>query len=90
MSQTNITIRIDAELKKEAEKLFDALGMNMTTAITVFTKAAVREQRIPFELSLEVPNTETLTAIHDVENRRNLSKSFDSVTSLMEDLNDED
>lgn len=90
MAQTNLTIRIDIELKKEAEKLFDALGMNMTTAITVFTKTAVREQRIPFEISLEAPNKETLAAIDDIENKRNLSKAFDSVTSLMEDLNAED
>ena len=47
MGQTNITIRMDRELKQEAEKLFNELGLNMTTALTMFTKAAVREQRIP-------------------------------------------
>ena len=55
MSQTNITIRMDRELKQEAEKLFNELGLNMTTALTMFTKAAVREQRIP--LSFHFPTS---------------------------------
>ncbi|NMA94138.1 MAG: type II toxin-antitoxin system RelB/DinJ family antitoxin [Clostridiales bacterium] len=57
MSQTNITIRMDRELKQQAEKLFSELGLNMTTAITMFTKTAVREQRIPFELRIPEPKT---------------------------------
>ena len=36
----NVNIRMDEELKKQAEQLFADLGMNMTTAITVFIKAA--------------------------------------------------
>jgi DNA-damage-inducible protein J len=48
MATIAITIRMDDELKKQAEALFDSLGMNMTTTLTVFVKAAVRTQRIPF------------------------------------------
>jgi len=52
MSQTtNINIRMDVDLKKQAEKLFNEFGMNMTTAFTIFTKAVVRERKIPFEIS---------------------------------------
>lgn len=47
---TNITIRADRELKKQAERVFDDLGLNMTTAMTIFMKAVVREGGIPFEL----------------------------------------
>ena len=50
MATTSVTIRMDENLKKQAEVLFDELGMNMTTAFTVFAKAAVRQQKIPFEL----------------------------------------
>lgn len=39
---TNLTIRIDNELKEQAEQLFSELGMNMTTALTVFVRQAVR------------------------------------------------
>ena len=51
MSQTNVNIRMDAELKKKFEMFCSEVGMNMTTAICVFAKKAVREQRIPFEIS---------------------------------------
>ena len=51
MENTNITIRIDKDLKKDANKLFDDLGLNLTTAITIFLKKAVREQKIPFQVS---------------------------------------
>lgn len=55
MAQTTINIRMDEELKKEAEKLFADFGMNMTTAVTIFAKAVVRERRIPFEIAASDP-----------------------------------
>lgn len=51
MAQTVINIRMDEELKKQVEYLLNEFGMNMTTAVTVFAKAVVREKRIPFEIS---------------------------------------
>ena len=51
MPTTTITIRIDEELKKQAEALFNEIGMSTTTAFTIFVKASVRQQRIPFELT---------------------------------------
>ena len=52
MANINITIRIDKELKKEADNLFHQLGMSFTTAVTIFAQQAVREQRIPFDIRL--------------------------------------
>ena len=46
MATTNVTIRMDEGLKKQAEELFSDLGLNMTTAFVAFAKQAVREQRI--------------------------------------------
>ena len=52
MSQTiNVNIRMDANLKKQVEELFDEFGINMTTAIIMFAKTVVRERKIPFEIS---------------------------------------
>jgi len=51
MAQVNI--RIDDNLKERAEKLFDDLGMNMTTAFTIFVKAAIRRRGIPFDLTID-------------------------------------
>ena len=45
-----VAIRIDDELKKQAEQTLDEIGLNMTTYITSSLKALVREQRVPFEL----------------------------------------
>lgn len=51
MAQVNI--RIDDDLKEKADSLFDELGLNMTTAFTIFIKTAIRQQGIPFDLSLD-------------------------------------
>jgi DNA-damage-inducible protein J len=50
---TNLSIRIDRDLKDEADQIFNSLGMNLTTAITVFVKQAVRQKKIPFEIALD-------------------------------------
>jgi len=50
---TNLNIRIDRDLKEEADLMFNALGMNLTTAITIFVKQAVRQKKIPFEIALD-------------------------------------
>ena len=87
MAQTNINIRMDENLEQQFDWLCSELGLNMTTAINIFAKTMVRQQKIPFEVALDVPNAETLAAIDDVNHGRNLSKPFHSVTDLMEDLN---
>lgn len=48
---TSINLRLDKELKTEAEQLFSRLGMNMTTALNIFLRQAVREQAIPFQIT---------------------------------------
>jgi DNA-damage-inducible protein J len=48
-----VNIRIDDELKNRADELFDELGMNMTTAFIMFIKAAIRQNGMPFELSID-------------------------------------
>lgn len=90
MATANINVRVDETLKKNAEMLFDEIGMNMSTAINIFLKQAVREQGIPFQLKIEEPNAETIKTIEDVKNGRNIRGPFDSVAELMEDLNAED
>ena len=90
MATTNITMRMDEDLKSQLQELVSNLGMDMTTFFTVSAKQAVREQRIPFAISMDVPNADTIRAIDDVRHRRNLSRSFSSVEELMEDLNAED
>jgi DNA-damage-inducible protein J len=58
---TNLSIRIDRNLKDEADMVFNALGMNLTTAITVFVRQAVRQKKIPFEISLDTGSENKVT-----------------------------
>jgi len=90
MATTNLNIRIDEDLKKQAEEIFNELGLNMSTALTVFLRQTVRSNGIPFEMRLETPNAETLAAMEDVRLKRNLRGPFNSVKELMEDLNADD
>lgn len=86
-STTNINVRVDKEIKRKAEAIFSELGLNMSTAMNMFLRYSVRYGGIPFDLRLDVPNEETRAAIDDVNSNRNMSKTFDNVEALMEDLN---
>jgi len=62
---TNLSIRIDRDLKEEADQIFSLLGMNLTTAITIFVRQAVRQKKIPFEISLYPENGSTSAVMRD-------------------------
>ena len=66
----NLSIRIDKNLKIQADELFAELGMNMTTAFNIFVRQSVRQGKIPFEITLNKPNAETLAAIREIEEMR--------------------
>jgi len=85
---TNLTIRIDTQIKKEADALFSDLGMNLSTAFNVFVRQALRAQGFPFEITREIPNKETLAAMHEAERIAHdpKAKSFSDMSSLLEDL----
>ena len=63
----NINVRIDENVKREAESIFEQLGLNASTAINIFYKQVIRTKSIPFELKLEVPNETTIAAIEEGE-----------------------
>ena len=84
MAQATINLRMDAALKKEMEAVCKAMGMNLTTAFTIFAKKVTGERRIPFEIS--VPNTETTKAIQEVERGIDIIGPFHSVDEVMEKL----
>ena len=92
MSTTSISIRVDSDIKKQAEDLFDELGLSMSAAINIFLKRAVSQGGIPFEVKRVVPNNETREALAEyAEMRRSDSayKRYDSFNQVMEDvLND--
>ena len=90
MPMTTATIRMDSELKAQLQTLMSELGLDMSTFFIMSAKQAVREQGIPFKITMDVPNAETLKAIHDAETGIGLSKGFISVEELTEELNADD
>lgn len=89
MSTTTVNIPMDADLKQQFEAFCTDMGMTMTTAFTVFAKKAVREYRIPFEISGDIPNKETIAAIQEVQQMKadpTLGKTYTDVDQMMEEL----
>ena len=68
MASTNLNVRTDSDVKEAAERIFEALGLNMTTAVNIFLRQTIRENGIPFELKLDVPNQVTAAAIEEGRN----------------------
>ena len=87
MATTNINVRVDANLKQSAEALFADLGLNMSTAITMFLKSAVNHDGIPFEVKRRSPNAETKAALAEYDQMKlhpeNYKRydSFDDLTT---------
>jgi len=65
MAAANLNIRTDSEVKLAAEKIFDELGLTMSSAVNIFLRQTIRENGIPFALKLDVPNEETAAAIEE-------------------------
>lgn len=64
---TNFSVRMDRQVKQDSEALFQDLGMNLTTAINVFLRQAIRTGGFPFEIKQDQPNKETLLALIESE-----------------------
>ncbi len=83
MSTVNVTLRMDKELKAQAEALFEDMGLSLSAACRIFLTQAVKEQRIPFEITRRVPDRATRKAIAETETE---GEVLNSVEALMEEL----
>jgi DNA-damage-inducible protein J len=90
MAKVSTNISIDAETKAQAQALFADFGMDLSTAINIFLRQAIRENAIPFAITREVPNAVTLATIEAAEKGEDMHGPFDSVEALMEALDAED
>lgn len=89
MATVNMSIRMDKELKKQADAMLSDMGLNMTTAMNMFLRQVVRQGRIPFEIATDIPNAETLSAIKEMEDilsGKTPAKRYSSTQELFEDL----
>ena len=91
---TNINVRIDSNLKKESDILFKELGLNMTTAISMFLTKCVNTASIPFKVEKEKSNKELIEAIKegdiilkDLKNGKR--KGYNNVYEMFRELDKE-
>lgn len=85
----NVTFRMDDTLKSDMQNLVRQLGMDMSTAFNIFAAQAVREQRIPFEITMERPNKATLRAFQEadeIKKNPSSSKGYSNVDDMFEDI----
>lgn len=92
MAQTNVNIRMDEDLKKQFEAFCSEIGMSMTTAFCVFAKTAVRQNKIPFEISAdsdpfysEVNHARLRKSIDQLNNEKFIVKTMDELETLARD-----
>ena len=92
MSTTNINVRVDSALKQEAEALFKDLGLNMSSAITMFLRSAINYDGIPFEVKRPTPNAETRAALDEYEEMKKNPgnyKRYDSFDDVLNEVFDD-
>jgi len=80
---SNINVRTTEDIKKGAEVILNGLGLNISSAVNLFLKQVINYRGIPFDLRL--PSKETLNAMDDIENNRNL-ESADTVEEMLEKI----
>lgn len=93
MAAVSTNIKIDPVVKAQAQELFAELGMNLSTAVNVFLRQAVRMRSIPFRVSVDdVPNEETRAAIHEVRRMMNDPhvKTYHSFDEILAELDAEE
>lgn len=87
---STFTFRVDDQLKKDVQKVCADLGMDASTAFKIFAKKLVREKRIPFNVSIDDNfNETTMQAITSAQNKKNLSKPYNDVDEMFEDILDD-
>ena len=90
MATKTITVRVDEDVKHQAEVILSEIGINTTTLFNACLKALVREKKIPFalvgnEYVSQIPNETTLRAMYEAENDINTHK-FDNADDMFREL----
>ena len=88
MAKVSTNISLDAELKRSAQELFADFGLDLTTAVTLFLKQSVREQRIPFEIKRNVPNAETRAALDEYEEIKKHPENYKRYSSFKDAMDE--
>lgn len=91
MANVNVTICMEENLKRQADELFSDLGMTLSSAMTVFIKQAIRQQAIPFTISRNILNEDTMEAIEEVRKLKGNKekKTYSSFDEMLKEIDSE-
>ena len=90
MAKTDtLSIRINPEVKKQAESTLDDLGLSMAEAVNIFFKQVIMTESIPFAIKKPKLNEETIQAMKDAELGKNISKGYTDLDEMWADIEEE-
>lgn len=82
MSKVSTNISLDADLKKASQELYSDLGLDLTTAVTIFLKQSLRVQGLPFAVVRETPNAETQASLQEYQEMKKNPKKYKRYSSF--------
>ena len=88
MAKVSTNINLDADLNRSAQLLLKDLGMDLTTAVTIFLRQTVRDQAIPFQIARDIPNAQTLAALQEYEEMKAYPEKYPRYNSFEEAMKD--
>lgn len=88
MPKVSTNISLDADLKKSSQELFADLGLDLTTAVTIFLRQSLRVQGLPFSVSRDNPNAETAAAMNEYYEMKAHPDRYKRYSSFQDAMNE--
>lgn len=88
MAKVSTSISIDSEVREKAIPILNELGLDLSTAVGIFLRQTIRENSIPFDITLNVPNAQTKAALREFEEMKEHPeryKRYSSFSDLLEE-----
>ena len=85
--EAKLNIRTTTEVKENAKRIYEQLGIDLSTAINVFLKKSISAGGFPFSVTIDKPNQATMKAIQDSFQHPERGKHYDTFENFMEDMN---
>lgn len=88
MESLTLNVRVDAKDKKRFEQFCNSVGMNVSTAVNMFIKAVLREQKLPFEVKTNTFDENTFQKLKEAETEMFSNPKKYSSEEVMKSMND--
>ena len=88
MAKSATNLSLDSETKKASIQLFSELGLDLSTAVNMFLKKCVKVHGIPFIISTDEPNAETIAAMNEYYTIKAHPEKYKRYTSFKDALNE--